>query len=244
MKAVLATYLRELRAYFLSPLAYVVAFFFLAINGFLFAALVTQLTQPGAPSGSPMGYFLGSTWLFLLGLGTFLPMRLFSEELRSGSIEVLMTAPITEGQVVAGKYLAALSFFAVLWAPTLAYAGIAARYGAEIQWGPVASGYLSILLVGALYLAVGTFASAMTKSQLVAAIVTFALLIVLFLIGYFGQFASDELWKNVFSYLDANAHMDELGRGVVDTRRLVFYVSLSWFFLFLTSRALEDRKWR
>lgn len=243
MKAVLATYLRELRAYFLSPLAYVVAFFFLAINGFLFAMLVTQLTQPGAPPGSPMGYFLGSTWLILVGLGTFLPMRLFSEELRSGSIEVLMTAPITEGQVVAGKYLAALSFFAVLWVPTLAYAGIAARYG-EIQWGPVASGYLSILLVGALYLAVGTFASAMTKSQLIAAIVTFAILIVLFLVGYLGQFVSAEGWKNVFSYLDANAHMDELGRGVVDTRRLVFYVSLSWFFLFLTGRALEDRKWR
>lgn len=243
MRVVLATYLRELRAYFLSPLAYVVAFFFLAINGLLFSLMITSLAQPGAPSGSPMGYFLGSTWLILIGLGTFLPMRLFSEELRSGSIEVLMTAPITEGQVVAGKYLAALSFFALLWVPTLGYAGILAHYG-EVQWGPVASGYLSVLLVGALYLAVGTFASAMTKSQLIAAIVTFAILIVLFLIGYFGQFVSGEAWKSAFAYLDANSHMDELGKGVVDTRRLVFYVSLSWFFLFLTSRALEDRKWR
>lgn len=243
MKAVLATYLRELRAYFLSPLAYVVAFFFLAINGLLFGLMVTQLAQPGAPSGPPMGYFFGSTWLILIVLGTILPMRLLSEELRSGSIEVLMTAPITEGQVVAGKYLAALSFFALLWVPTLAYAGILAHYG-EVQWGPIAAGYLSVILVGALFLAVGTFASAMTKSQLIAAVVTFAILIVLFLVGLLEQLATAEHWKNAFGYLDISAAMDELGKGVVDTRRLVYYVSTTVFFLFLTSRALEDRKWR
>ncbi len=243
MRAVLATYLRELRAYFLSPLAYVVAFFFLAVNGFIFAWMISALVDPRAPSGPPMGYFFGSTWLLLIVLGTILPMRLLSEELRSGSIEVLMTAPITEGQVVAGKYLAALSFFALLWVPTLGYAGILAHYG-EVEWGPIAGGYLGLLLIGGLFLAVGTFASAMSKSQLIAAVVTFAILVVLFLIGQLEQLASSELWKNTFSYLDLGTHMDELGKGIVDSRRIVYYVSASLFFLFLTSRALEDRKWR
>lgn len=243
MRALLATYLREVRAYFLSPLAYVIAFFFLVVNGFFFASMISVLVDPRAPSGPPMGYFFGSTWLMLIVLGTVLPMRLLSEELRSGSIEVLMTAPITEGQVVAGKYLAALSFFSLLWVPTLAYAGILAHYG-EVEWGPIAAGYLGLLLIGALFLAVGTFASAMTKSQLIAAVVTFAILVVLFLIGQLEQLASGEIWKNAFAYLDLGAHMDELGKGVVDTRRIVYYVSASLFFLFLTSRALEDRKWR
>jgi ABC-2 type transport system permease protein len=243
VRAVLATYLRELRAYFLSPLAYVVAFFFLAVNGLLFALMITQLSQPGAASMAPMGIFFGSTWLLLIVLGMILPMRLFSEELRSGSIEVLMTAPITEGQVVAGKYLAALSFFALLWASTLGYVGILAHYG-EVQWGPIAAGYLSIVLIGALFLSVGTFASAMTKSQLIAAVVAFAILIVLFIVGLLGQIVNGEMWKNAFSYLDISSHMDELGKGVVDTRRLVYYVTATLFFLFLTSRALEDRKWR
>jgi ABC-2 type transport system permease protein len=243
MRAVLATYLRELRAYFLSPLAYVVAFFFLAVTGFFFSWMVTQLIDPRAPSGPPMGFFFGMTWLFLIGLGTFLPMRLLSEELRSGSIEVLMTAPITEGQVVAGKYLAVLSFFGLLWLPTVGYAGILAHYG-EVEWGPVASGYLGILLIGALFLAVGMFASAMSRSQLIAAVVTFAILIVLFVIGMLEQLASGEVWKNAFSFLNINAHIDEFATGVVDTRRIVYYVSASLFFLFLTSRALEDRKWR
>ena len=243
MRALLATYLRELRAYFLSPLAYVVAFFFLVVNGFIFSWMISVLADPRSPSGPPMGYFFGSTWLLLIVLGTILPMRLLSEELRSGSIEVLMTAPITEGQVVAGKYLAALTYFVLLWVPTLLYAGLVARYG-EVQWGPVAAGYLGILLIGALFLAVGMFASAMTRSQLIAAIITFAILVVLFLIGQLEQLANGQAWKNAFSYLDLGGHMDEFAKGIVDTRRLVYYVSTTLFFLFLTSRALEDRKWR
>jgi ABC-2 type transport system permease protein len=172
-----------------------------------------------------------------------LTMRLVSEELRSGSIEVLMTAPVTEGQVIAGKYLAALTFFASLWVPTLVYAGIVEHYS-EIDWGPVAAGYLGILLVGALFLAVGTFASSMTSSQLVSAMVTAALLFLLFLLGWFTDIFAGETARKVFSYLSLGEHLDEFSRGIVDTRRLVFYVSSTLFFLFLASRALEDKKWR
>ena len=246
MRAVWATFLRELKAYFFSPLAYVVLFFFLVINGFIFAAIISYLNDPRAPAGPPLNVFFGGTiyfWLTLLFLGPVLTMRLLSEELKTGSIEVLMTAPVTEGQVVAGKYLAALTFFLFLWLPTLAYAGIIAYYE-SVDWGPVAAGYLGILGIGALFLAIGTFASALSKNQLVAAIITFALLIVLFSFGLLENLLNDETAKRVFGYLNLWDHMDDFSKGIVDSRRLVYYLSATLFFLFLTSRALEDRKWR
>jgi ABC-2 type transport system permease protein len=246
MRAVWATFNRELRAYFFSPLAYIVLFFFLVINGFIFAMIATYLSDPRSPAGPPLGLFFGGTlffWLILLFVAPVLTMRLISEELRSGSVEVLMTAPVTEGEVVAGKYLAALTFYAFLWAPTLAYAGILA-YNAKVDWGPVAAGYLGILGIGALFLAVGVFASAVTRSQLVAAIVTFALLIFLFSFGLLENLSNTDAFKQAFGYLNLWDHMDEFAKGIVDTRRLVYYASASWFFLFLASRALEDKKWR
>jgi ABC-2 type transport system permease protein len=246
MKAVWATYSRELRAYFFSPLAYVVLFFFLLINGIAFSIIVSSLSDPRSPAGPPLEYFFGGTflfWLVLLFITPVLTMRLISEELRSGSVEVLMTAPITEGQVVAGKYLAVLTFYAFLWAPTLAYAGLLAHH-AKVDWGPVAAGYVGILSLGALLLAMGTFASALTKSQLVAAMITVALLIPLFLFGLVDSLFNGQVAKQVIGYLSLSSHMEELARGIVDTRRLVFYASWTWFFLFLASRALEDKKWR
>jgi len=246
VSAVWATFNRELRAYFFSPLAYVVLFFFLVINGFIFAMIVSFLNDPRSPGGPPLALFFGGTlffWLILLFVGPVLTMRLLSEELKSGSIEVLMTAPVTEGQVVAGKYLASLTFYLFLWFPTLAYAGIIA-YWNRVDWGPVAAGYLGILGIGALFLAVGLFASALTKNQLISAMITFALLILLFSFGLLENLVTNETAKKVFGYLNLWDHMDEFAKGIVDSRRLIYYLSATLFFLFLTSRALEDRKWR
>jgi ABC-2 type transport system permease protein len=246
MKAVWATFTRELRAYFFSPLAYVVLFFFLVINGFVFSTIVTALSDPRSGGGRPLDYFFGGSiffWLILLFLTPVLTMRLLSEELRSGSIEVLMTAPVTEGQVVAGKYLASLVFYLFLWLPTLAYAGILAYYS-EVDWGPIASGYLGIVGIGGLFLAIGLFASAMTRSQLLAAIITFALLMFLFIFGLLEGLVNNETARQVLGYVNLINHMDDFTKGIVDTRRLVYYLSGILFFLFLTSRALEDRKWR
>lgn len=246
MKAVWATFTRELRAYFFSPLAYVVLFFFLVVNGFIFSTIVTYLNDPRFAAGRPLDLFFGGSiffWLVLLFLTPVLTMRLLSEELRTGSIEVLMTAPVTEGQVVTGKYLAALVFYLFLWFPTLAYAGILAYYS-EVDWGPIASGYLGIAGIGALFLAVGLFASAMTRSQLLAAIITFALLMFLFVFGLLEDIVNNDAARQTLGYVNLLNHMDDFNKGIVDTRRLVYYLSGVVFFLFLTSRALEDRKWR
>jgi ABC-2 type transport system permease protein len=243
VNGVLATYRRELRAFFFSPLAYVMLFFFLVVTGVIFVYIVGQLNNPASPGGPPLKFFFSATWLMLLLLGPLLTMRLVSEELRSGSIEVLMTAPVTEGQVIAGKFMAAFTFYAFLWAPTLGYAIMIALYE-KVDWGPVVAGYVGVLLIGALFLAIGIFSSAMTRSQLLAAMMTAALLFVLFLLGVFEGMASNDLMKRALGYVSIFNHIDELASGIVDTRRLVFYLSGTLFFLFLASRALEDKKWR
>ena len=246
MKGILAIMDREIRAYFFSPLAYIVAAFLLLVNGMVFWLIVSFLNNPQAGFGAPLELFFGQTiyfWLVLLFVAPVLTMRLLSEERRSGTIEVLMTAPINEAQVVVGKYLAALIFYCFLWLPTLAYAGIVAYYS-EVDWGPVAAGYLGVFGVGAFFLSVGLFASALTRSQLVAAILTFALLIPLFTFGLLENLFNDPTLKQAFSYLNLWQHMEEFSKGIVDTRHLVYYLSATVLFIFLSAKALEAKKWR
>ena len=247
MRGLLATLERELRAYCFSPLGWAVLTLVLLVNGGVFWVLVSFLSDPRAPaSATPLDYFFGQTiffWLVLLFVAPVLTMRLISEERRSGTIEVLMTAPISETQVVLGKYLAALGFYMVLWLPSLAYAAILAAYS-EVDWGPVASGYVGIFLLGGLFLAVGIFASSLTRSQIVAALGTFAILMVFFSFGLLEGLFNSEWAKAALGYMNLWQHMEEFSRGIVDSRRLVFYVSLACLFLFLSSRALEAKKWR
>lgn len=245
MSAVWATFQRELRAYFFSPLAYVVLFFLLVANGVIFAIIVGYLNDPLAPAGRPFDYFFNNFvfWAMQLFGAPVLTMRLLAEERRSGSIEVLMTAPVTEGQVVAGKYLAAFTFYLFLWLPTVLYAVVIDRFS-DIDWGTIASGYLGMALVGALFLAIGVLGSALSKNQIVAAIITFALNLLVFMIVFLTNLVNDPKLKDLFGYMSIAEHMDEFSKGIVDTRRLVFYLSTTLFFLWFASRTLEDKKWR
>lgn len=246
MSAVLATLSRELRAYFFSPLAYVVLFLFLVVNGGVFALIVSYLSNPMAPAGRPLDLFFGGSflfWMVQIFLTPVLTMRLLAEERRSGSIEVLMTAPVTEGQVVAGKYLAALGFYCFLWLPTAIYALWISR-SSEIDWGTVGAGYLGIFLLGALFLAIGLFGSSLSKNQIVAAILAFALTVAVFFLSFLSGLVNAPAVKEVLAYVSVVEHMDDFARGIVDTRRLVFYLTTTLFFLFLAARALEDKKWR
>ena len=170
-------------------------------------------------------------------------MRSIAEELRSGTIEPLMTAPVSEAQVVAAKYLAAVTFYLFLWAPTLVYVLIIAR-SSEVDWGPIASGYLGIFGVGALCMAFGIFSSSVSKSQIVAAILTFVLLTSFLFVSLAFDGTSEGVTKEVANHMNLLQHMDEFGKGIVDTRRLIFYSSTSILFLFFSSLALAARKWR
>ncbi len=246
MKAILANLSREFRSYFFSPIAYIVAALLLLVNGAVFSLIVGYLNDPRSAVGAPLELFFGQTiffWLILLFVAPVLTMRLLSEERRSGTIEVLMTAPVTEGQVVVGKYLAALFFYVFLWLPTVTYPLLLSYYS-EVDWGPVASGYLGILGIGSLFLSIGVLASSMTRSQLVAAVLTFAMLIPLFMFGLLENLFNDDSLRQIFSYLNLWQHMEEFSKGIVDTRRIVYYLSATSLFLFMAARVLENKKWR
>jgi len=247
MKGVLAIMGRELRSYFLSPLGWVVATAFLLFNGLSFQTIVAFLIDPRAPASmTPLDFFFGGTlfyWLAVLFVAPVITMRLLSEERKSGTIELLMTAPVTEGQVVLGKYFGALTFYAFLWLPTLVYALLLDRH-LDLDWGPVAASYLGTMGVGAMLLSIGLFTSSLARNQVVAAVVGFALMFFCFLPAFLEFLFNDPFWQEVVRYMNIYHHIDDFSKGIVDTRYLVYYASTSLFFLFLTSRALAATKGR
>lgn len=248
MNGILATFRRELHGYFVSPMAYVVLAAFLLVNGWVFTLILGELSGPqGPPLGSPMQLLFSNVFLYLLifpGVCIVITMRLLSAERRSGTIEVLMTSPITELQVVLGKYCAALAFYTFLWVPTLLYAVILQSYDA-VDWGPVAAGYLGLLGIGAFFLAVGTFASSLTRSQIVAAVTALAAYFFLLLLPTLMEpSVLDPGVRAILEHLNLWNHLSEMSRGIVDTRHLVYYLTGTVFFLFLSARALAANKWR
>lgn len=246
-RKVVAILRRELIAYFSSPLAYIVLTAFLLMQGYIFYLIVSILNDPRTPSMTPLELFFGGSiffWLFLLFVVPVITMRLVAEERRSGTIEVLLTSPVTEGQVIAGKFIAALIFYVVLWAPTVLYTVILKQYSA-IDLGPVAAGYLGVLLIGFLFLAVGTFTSTLSNNQLIAAILAFATLIGLFSVGLVEHLMLSTSWlKDALGYMNLWTHMDDYAKGIVDSRRVVYELSLGLLFLFLAAKSLELKKWR
>jgi gliding motility-associated transport system permease protein len=246
MRAFLAIFDRELRAYFLSPIAYVILTFFLIGNGVVFAIIVSYLNDPRFQQRiTPFQLFFDSFfyWLVLIVVTPILTMRLISEELKTGTIEPLMTAPVSEGQVVVAKYLASLTFYVFLWLPTLAYGLIVSR-GGSLDWGPVLGGYVGVLGMGAMFLAVGIFGSTFSKNQIVAAMGTFAMVFVVFVLTFLENLVNGETAKTVLGHMNLLAHMEDFSKGVIDTRHLVYYATTAALFLFFTSRSLAAKKWR
>lgn len=246
MQSFLAVFQRELRAYFYSPMAWIVLTFFLIIQGIIISLIVGFLADPRASAEvTPFNYFFSSFffWFTQLFITPVITMRLVAEERRSGTLESLMTAPVSENQVVTAKFTAALSFFAFLWLPTLAYPILIGRH-TEVDWGPLASGYLGTLGIGAVSLAAGMFGSSFTKNQIVAAVGSFGILMLLFIVPWADGLFQDPLISNVLGYINWLDHMEDFSRGIVDTRRLVYYFTTTALFLFLTGRAIEAKKWQ
>jgi len=247
MRKVAAIVRRELIAYFSSPLAYVVLTAFLLMQGYIFYLIVSFLNSPGTQAMTPLRLFFGGTiffWLFLLFVVPVITMRLIAEERRSGTIEVLLTSPVTEAQVIVGKFIAALMFYIALWLPTGLYV-IVLRQHSAIDLGPVAAGYLGVILLGFLFLGVGTFTSTLTDNQLIAAILAFAAMVMLFSIGLVEQLVvSSSALKATLGHMNLWNQMDDYAKGIVDTRHVVYELSTGLLFLFLASKSLEIKKWR
>src|SRR5213079_3310241 len=241
---------KEMRLYFTSPIAYVVAAIFALIAGYFFSSIFAYFTLASMQSmmnpamarelnvtDSVMRPLFSNISVILLLLIPLVTMRLFAEERRSGTIELLLTYPVRDGAVLAGKYLAAL-----MLSLTLLYPGIVVAF-ARLEWGPVATGYLGLLLMGGTFIAVGLFASALTENQIVASITTFGILLMLWIIGWSADYAGGA-WGKVLQHLSILEHNDNFAKGVLDTKDVLYYANFNVLALFLALRSLEARRWK
>jgi ABC-2 type transport system permease protein len=250
MKRFLTLLLREVRHYFHQPLAYIVLFFFLLLTAANFhAGLVALNREPGETSVVEAFFNTVLFWFPFVLIFPLLTMRLFSEEYKLGTIETLMTAPVRDGQVVVAKFLGSMVFYLMLWAPSLLYFVIFRQVtgqNAADAIGSYLGAYLLLILVGMFYLSIGCLASALTKNQIVAATISFALISLMFflsLLSFFFLKASSTL-RELTYYFSTIEHMGEFSRGLFDTRPVVFYLSMTIFTLFLTHHVFQYRRWK
>jgi ABC-2 type transport system permease protein len=230
---------RELTSYFYSPIAYVAMAVFLIACGFTF----WDDFQPGEIAGM-RNLFNWMVWL-LVSIVPLLSMGLLAQEWSTGTIEPLMTAPVGESDVVIGKFLGSFGFFLVMLAPTLLYVAVLAFYSnPQIDFGPIRSGYLGIILVGGLFISIGLFFSSLTRSQIVAAVGTAAVLFMITIVPWWAsgkmlsQTAVEIVNQTVFK------RYTDFSRGIIDSGHVVFFVLATIVFLFLTTKVLESRRWK
>jgi len=236
LRTVAAIYRRELRSYFNSPLAYIVIPVFLILVG-IFSLWFADIFEAGLATTRVVFFWSAMFFLLLIPAVT---MRLFAEEKRTGSLELLVTLPITEGQLVAGKFLAALTLILLALTLTLTYPITLSGLG-NLDWGPVLGGYLGLGLMAAAYTAIGTATSSLTSNQIVAFLLATTLCVLPYVMGFFLHTVPPEILP-VVQYLSFDYHFNGLARGVVDTRNVVFYVSVVALALHVAVFALEQRR--
>jgi ABC-2 type transport system permease protein len=230
---------RELASYFFSPIAYVV----LGLFGLGSMLIFFNSFAPGEPA-ELRPTLEGLIWL-LIFLVPAISMRLISDELRTGTIEPLMTSPVTDTQVIVGKWLGAMGFFAALLIPLLVLV-VVLEFVGDPEYGPIVTGLVGLLLVGGLYLAIGTFASASTQNQIIAFLVTIFIICLLTFLMYFlprAEFLGPGL-KDTMHYMNVNYRFEDFSKGLFDTRNFVYFISGIVLFLFFAVKMLESRRWR
>jgi gliding motility-associated transport system permease protein len=245
---------KELRSYFVSPIAYVLLtlfafvfgfFFWMFLRRFVFVGLEMQMRGQMYPMNlndemiRPLLSNIGVISLFFIPMIT---MRLFAEEKRTGTIELLATSPIRDAEIVIGKWLAAMTLYACMLLFTGLNVLFLFKYG-NPDWKPLLIGYLGLLLQAGALLAIGTFISTLTKNQIIAGAVTFVVCLILWIIEWPSEFDSSA-WARVLSYLSVVVHFESFGRGVIDTKDLIFYATVIFLGLFLTERSMESLRWR
>jgi len=247
MKNLLALTSRELKSLWYSPIAYVVGALFLFIQGWVFWLLLAVLNTPQVdPSLTMSKFFFGGTlfyWFSTLITAPLLTMRSFSEEKRTGSIELLLTAPVTDTQVVLAKFLAAWVAYGMLWLFTLVFF-VYVRTLTTFDWGPVWTGYLGTWLLGGVLVALGVLASSLTRNQVIAAVFSFVVILLLFSVGLLDFFFRDPESVKIIHYLSLIDHLGDFAKGILDTRPMIFYLSVTAMALFMTGRVISSERWR
>jgi ABC-2 type transport system permease protein len=240
MSKVLLLTRREVSSYFVSPIAYVAMAIFLLVTGVFFAGPYFGTFRPGQPAQLS---FVFSVMTFMLTIVLpVLTMRSLAEERASGTIESLLTAPVTDAQVVVAKFFGCVFFYLAMLAPTAVYVAVLAAFGRP-DFGPILSGYLGLVLLGTMYIAVGLLASSMTRIQVIAAVLGFFPLLVLWVLGPLGGVLPPP-WRTILREASTYSHYTDFGQGVVDLVHVVYFAALTLWALFFTVKVLESRRWR
>jgi len=261
MKGLYAIYRKEMSHYFVSPIAYIIGGVFLLLTGFFFTRVLNGVMEQAATQGMQamqfggagasfdvpsvtVRYFFGVLSSILLFLTPMLTMSVYAEERKRGTIELLMTSPITDAQIVLGKFFASLTLLIIMLVPTLAYSIFMFLHSDPgAPWKILFCAYLGVLLLGGALLALGSLFSSLTENQIIAAVLTFGVFLILWVID-FGSHNSSTGIGAVMSYLSVVKHYDDFTRGILDSGNVVFYLSLILLSIFLTIRSLDSMRWR
>lgn len=241
MRNIAAIITKELYTYFVSPIAYFVFFVFTAVSGFLFSVILLNFSFNSESSSLVMQYLFGNMSVILLFFTPALTMKLFAEERKSGTIELLLTSPVTDTEVVLGKFLASLALLLIMLLLTLLFPILITPFG-NPDIGPIISGYLGLILLGAAFLSLGVMISSMSKNQIVSALTSFGILLSLWVIGLLSNRGGKI--GNLLGYLSLTEHFEDFSRGVVSLKHIVYYLSFTIACLFATVKSVESSKWR
>ena len=253
MSNILAIAQKELKSYFASPIAYVIIGFFALVFGYfyivsinVFLQMAMQMGVPGQGQVNinnmairPLLQNVSVVALFVLPLIT---MRTYAEEKRSGTIELLLTSPLTDFQIIMGKFIGAVALYALMLAITLPHMAVLFIYG-NPEWKPIVTGYLGLLLMGASFISMGLWISSLTRNQIVAGMITFAMFLLLWTINWAMDSAGPTMQK-LLTALSITDHFDDFAKGVIALRHLVYYLSFISFGLFLTAKSVDSERWR
>jgi ABC-2 type transport system permease protein len=251
MSNILAIAHKEVKSAFSTPIAYVVIGFFALLWGWFFWVMLVYFSQQSLGFEGQGGaninqqlirpLFLNASVILLFVL-PLITMRTYSEEKRSGTIELLLTSPLTDFQIIIGKFLGAMTLYAAMLLVTMIHMALLFSYG-NPEWRPVVTGYLGLLLMGGCFISVGLLISSLTKNQIVSGMVTFAVFLLLWVINWPASFSGPTM-QNVLNYLSITDHFDDFTKGILDTKHLIYYFSVISFGLFLTARSVDTERWK
>jgi ABC-2 type transport system permease protein len=253
VRNILAIAGKELRSYFASPIAYIIIGLFALLFGWFFYVylhvFVEQSQRMSMMGGGNVNVneqmirgVLQNAAVIILFVMPMITMRTYSEEKRSGTIELLLTSPLTDFEIIVGKFLGAMGLFCAMLLVTMIDVAILFRLG-NPEWRPIAAGYLGLLLMGGCFISVGLLISSLTKNQIVAGFMTFAVFLMLWVINWLAD-SSGPTGQAILSFLSITDHFDDFTKGIIDTKHLAYYVSFITFGLFLTAKSVDSERWR
>ena len=253
MRNTLAIAQRELSAYFRSPIAYVMIGFFAILFGYFYSVplyyFVQQSQGMGMNPNQPLnmnqmliGPTLMNTTVIMLFFFPLITMRSYSEEKRSGTIELLLTSPVKDIEIIFGKFFGALFLYIAMLALTVIHLGLL-FYFSDPEWKPIVTAYLGLILMAGCFLSLGMFISSLTSNQIVAAMATFSVFLMLWVINWMGTFVGPTM-QSVLAYLSLTEHFDDFAKGIIDTKHVIYYLSFMAFGLFLTAKSVASERWR